>query len=58
MQDTHAHTIPYMNSKKHKKTAARSKREEAQARKVVVGIIIAIVVFAVVMIGFLSMAGL
>ncbi len=39
--------------KKLKRAAARSKREEAQARRVIVGIIIGIVVIAVVMIAVL-----
>ncbi len=42
--------------KKLKRAAARSKHEEAQARRVVMGIIIGIVVIAVVMITVLAMA--
>ncbi len=44
--------------RKQKRDTLRAQREERQARKVITGIIIAIVVFAVVMIAVLSMAGL
>ncbi len=46
-----------MGKKKGKKQKGVSAREEAQARKVITGIIIAIVIIAVLMITLITMMG-